>query len=278
MPERSGGTPPELPGGNSAERAGGIPPERASGIPPERAGGTPPEPPGGPPRTSRRRAGVLIGVLCLLLGFALAVQVRTTSDASGLGAARQEDLVRILDDLSAREDRLREDITGQERIRDELATGGNQADTALDEARLRQEQLAILAGTVAAEGPGIQLTVSDPAGQVGPEMLLDAIQELRAAGAEAIQVGDVRIGVSSAVIGTPGAPSVDGIQLSAPYRIVAIGDPPTLETALNIPGGVVNTVSRAGGEARIEQRDEVTITALRVIEEPEYAQPAPDTD
>jgi len=143
---------------------------------------------------------------------------------------------------------------------------------------LRQEQLAILAGTVAAEGPGIELAVSDPSGEVGPEVLLDAIQELRAAGAEAIQIGDVRIGVSSAVVGTPGSLVIDGAELAAPYRIVAIGDPPTLETALNIPGGVVNTVNRAGGEALIEQRDEVTVSALRVIEQPEYAQPAPEND
>ncbi len=237
-----------------------------------------PEPEVTAPRTSRRRASLLIGVLCLLLGFALAVQVRTTSADSGLGAARQEDLVRILDDLSAREDRLRQDIAGQEEIRDRLATGGNQADTALAEARLRQQQLAILAGTVVAQGPGIELTVSDPGDGVGPEVLLDAIQELRAAGAEAIQIGDVRIGVSTAVTGNPGSLVIDGTSLSAPYRIVVIGDPPTLETALNIPGGVVNTVSRAGGQTRIEQREQVTVSALRVLEPPEYAQPAPEND
>ncbi len=237
-----------------------------------------PDQPSDQPSTSRRRASLLIGVLCLLLGFALAVQVRTTSATSGLGAARQDELVRILDDLSAREDRLRQDIGTQEDTRDELATGGNQAETALEEAQLREEQLAILAGTVPAQGPGIQLTVSDPDGEVGPEVLLDAIQELRAAGAEAIQIGDVRIGVSSAVTGDPGSLVVDDEPLRAPYRIVAIGDPPTLETALNIPGGVVNTVNRAGGEARIEQRDEVAITALRVIEEPEYARPAAESD
>lgn len=232
----------------------------------------------GTPGTSRRRASLLIGVLCLLLGFALAVQVRTTSADSGLGAARQEDLVRILDELSEREDRLREDITAQEEIRQRLTTGDDQALTALEEAILRQEQLAILAGTIAAEGPGIELTISDPTGDVGPEVLLDAVQELRAAGAEAIQIGDVRIGVSSAVTGAPGSLVIDEAALSAPYRIVAIGDPPTLETALNIPGGVVNTVSRAGGEASIEQYDEVTVSALRVIEEPEYAQPAAEED
>lgn len=233
--------------------------------------------PGRQPTTSRRRASLLIGVLCLLLGFAFAVQVRTTSATSGLGAARQEELVRILDDLSAREDRLRQDIATQEQTRQDLTTGGNRSETALEEARLRTEQLAILAGTAPAQGPGIELTVSDPDGAVGPEVLLDAVQELRAAGAEAIQIGDVRIGVSSAVTGIPGALVIDDTALAAPYRIVAIGDPPTLETALNIPGGVVNTVSRAGGQARITQRDEVVVSALRAITPPEYAQPAPGT-
>lgn len=229
-----------------------------------------------PARRPDRRAGLLIGVLCALLGFALAVQVRTTDAASGLAAARPEELVRILDDLSAREDRLRQDIATQEDLRDRLVSGDDQSDTALAEARLREQQLAILAGTVAAEGPGIELTVSDPAGEVGPEVILDAVQELRAAGAEAIQIGDVRIGVSSAVTGEQGAVEVDGIALQAPYTLVAIGDPPTLETALNIPGGVVNTVSRAGGEALIEQRDRVVVAALRPVDDPEYARPADD--
>lgn len=226
------------------------------------------------PPTSNRRAGLLIGVLCLVLGFALAVQVRTTSDASGLSAARPEDLVRILDDLSAREDRLRQDIAGQEDLRDRLASGDDQAATALDEARQREQQLAILAGTVAAEGPGIELTVSDPGAEVGPEVVLDAIQELRAAGAEALQVGNVRIGVSSAVTGQPGELVIDGIALTAPYTVLAIGDPQTLQTALTIPGGVVNTVSRAGGEAVIEEQDSVRVSALRPVDDPEYARPA----
>ncbi len=46
---------------------------------------------------------------------------------------------------------------------------------------------------MAAQGPGITLTVEDTKGTVEADMLLDAIQELRAAGAEAIQVNDVRV-------------------------------------------------------------------------------------
>lgn len=74
------------------------------------------------------------------------------------------------------------------------------------------------------------VTVDDPARGVAPETMLDVINELRAAGAEAMEVRDdakaVRIGVDSWVAGTPGALEFDGISLAPPYSVLAIGDPP----------------------------------------------------
>ena len=62
--------------------------------------------------------------------------------------------------------------------------------------------------------------------------------------------------------------------LNAPYTMVAIGDPPTLAAALNIPGGVIDTVSRAGGTLTIEQAPQVHVEALRAARTPQYARPA----
>ncbi|HYT11137.1 MAG TPA: DUF881 domain-containing protein, partial [Mycobacteriales bacterium] len=137
-------------------------------------------------------AGLLIGLLIGLLGFALAVQVRSNTSTSGLPSARQEDLVRILDDLSSREDRLRRQIASLEAARSRLSSTGDRSTAALEEARTRSTTLGILAGTVPAQGPGIQLTLTDPQRRVAAEDLLDAVEELRAAGAEALQVGGTR--------------------------------------------------------------------------------------
>lgn len=131
----------------------------------------------------------------------------------------------------------------------------------------------MLAGTVAVRGPGLELTIADPNRTLTPETLLDVLQELRGAGAEAMQFGPVRIGVDSAFTGTPGAVQVDGRAVGDPVRILAVGDPPTLAAALNIPGGVVDTVQRGGGQAVLRQADSVEITALRPVPEPEYARP-----
>ncbi|MFW3173119.1 DUF881 domain-containing protein [Geodermatophilus sp. CPCC 206100] len=228
-----------------------------------------------PRRRRDVRAAVLVGVLTLLLGFAFAVQVRTTGTEESLAGAREEDLVQILDELNAREDRLRTQIAEQRAQLRDLNSSDSQSETALQTARDRAEALGILNGTVAAAGPGLVMTVLDPEGRVRVADLLDAIQELRGAGAETMQIDGVRIGVSSAVTGEPGALSVDGTPVSSPYEVLVIGSPQDLQTAMNIPGGVVDRVGRQGGTVQIQQSERVVVDALRPLDEPQYAQPEP---
>jgi uncharacterized protein YlxW (UPF0749 family) len=230
-------------------------------------------------RRRRRRdplAAALIGVLTLLLGFAFAVQVRTTGTGEDYSTLREEDLVRILDTLDAREDRLREQIADQRAALRQLNSDDSQSEAALQEARERAEALGILNGTVAAQGPGLVMTVRDPEGRVRVADLLDAIQELRGAGAETMQIDDVRVGVSTAVTGEPGQLRVDGVEVQSPYEIRVIGSPQDLETAMSIPGGVVDRIGRQGGSVDIEQSSAVVVDALRQLDRPQYAQPDAD--
>jgi uncharacterized protein YlxW (UPF0749 family) len=221
-------------------------------------------------------AAALIAVLTLLLGFAIAVQVRATGAGGALEGAREEDLVGILDSLDAREDQLRQQIADQRAALRDLSSTGSRRSAALEEATARAQALAVLNGTVAAEGPGLVMTIRDPQGQVRVADLLDAVQELRGAGAETLQIDGVRVGVSTAVTGSPGDLQVDGRPVRAPYEVVVIGSPPDLQTAMSIPGGVVDRVGRQGGTVDIEQRDRVVVDALRPLDEPQYAQPQTD--
>jgi uncharacterized protein YlxW (UPF0749 family) len=218
-------------------------------------------------------AAVLIGVLTLLLGFAFAVQVRSTDTDQQLAGVREEDLVRILDDLTAQQDRLRQEIGDQRAALDQLSSSDSDSAAALQEAQERAEALSILNGTVAAQGPGITMTVSDPGSRVSSSVLLNAIEELRGAGAETMQVDGVRIGVSSAVTGVPGDLAIDGVDLDAPYTFVVIGSPQDMATAMSIPGGVVSKVGGRGGSVDIVQSDQVVVDALRPLDKPQYASP-----
>jgi uncharacterized protein YlxW (UPF0749 family) len=231
-----------------------------------------------PARTSSGgRAFRIVGlVLLVLLGFALAVSVRTNRGPAGLATARQEDLVRILDDLDSRANRLRDQVNDLQQSRNRLAGAeGDQA--ALDEARQRAQQLGILAGTVAAQGPGIVLTINDPNGEIRAEVLVDTIQELRDAGAEVIDLSGVRLGVDSYVVDTSdGGLSVDGHPLSPPYRFTALGDSETMAQALQIPGGIVDSVAqRPEAKATISSQSHLEVRSLRPLPTRKYARPAP---
>ncbi|MFC8373831.1 DUF881 domain-containing protein [Streptomyces sp. NPDC057239] len=223
-----------------------------------------------PPRVTR--AQLIVALLLFGLGFGLAVQVASNSDSdSALRGARQEDLVRILDELDDRTERLEDEKQGLEKQRDELENSSDQAEEARKQTIEKERQLGVLAGTVAAQGPGITMTIEDTKGTVEADMLLDAIQELRAAGAEAIQVNDVRVVAGTYLTDSGNGVGVDGNKITTPYRFKVIGKPQDLEPALNIPGGVVQTLEKEQATVTVERSTKIVVDALRVVKRPDYA-------
>ncbi|MEP7019874.1 MAG: DUF881 domain-containing protein [Pseudonocardiales bacterium] len=228
------------------------------------------------PRLAQRyRAAALIGVLTAALGFAIAVQVRANSQSDSLSNLREDDLIGILDNQNARGDRLRQQIAELEQTLRRLEGSGDRNAAAKQQAEQDAAALGVLLGTLPATGPGVAVTITDPDHKLTAEDLLDVVEELRGAGAEAIQFGPVRISTSTAFTTVGDAVAVDGTVLSAPYRVFAIADPKTLDTALNIPGGVAAATRAAGGDLVVDQQDTVTITAIRALPSPKYASPAP---
>lgn len=234
-----------------------------------------------------RRVDLSVAALLAVLGFAAVVQVRSTQEDGPLATARQEDLVQILDELANRNDRLRNEVRTLEQTREELTSGTGANEAALDDSRRRAQLLGILAGTVAAQGPGVRLTITGPEEELSAAVLLGVLEELRAAGAEAIQVegpvvpgepepaNAVRVVASTALVdGEDGAVVVDGTPLRPPYRFLVVGDARNLESGLRIAGGVVDSIEQVGGTAIVVQDEQVVVGALRAPERPRYARPA----
>jgi uncharacterized protein YlxW (UPF0749 family) len=225
--------------------------------------------------------GVLAVLLCLLLGIAIATQVRQTDSGDSLETARPADLLILLDSLQQREAALNTEVAELQRTLAQLEASGNSDQTAIENARARLAALSILIGTVAATGPGVTLTIGDPAQGVAAETMIDVINELRAAGAEAMEIRgqqggrdvSVRVGVDTWVVGSPGALVVDSTTMGPVYSVLAIGDPPTLAAAMNIPGGAMDSIERVGGTMVVQQSDRLDVTALRQPKERQYAQP-----
>lgn len=226
---------------------------------------------------SQRIFGVLAAVLCVLLGIAIATQVRQTRSGDALTNARPADLLVLLDSLQQREAALNTEVSELQRNLAAVQSAGSSDQAAIANAQSRLADLSILIGTVAATGPGVTIDIEDPGPGVAPETMLDVINELRAAGAETLEIRSgrqaVRVGVDTWVSGDPGTLVVDSLTLRPPYSLAAIGDPPTLAAAMNIPGGAVDSVERVGATMTVVTSDRIEITTLRQPKPRQYAQP-----
>jgi uncharacterized protein YlxW (UPF0749 family) len=220
-------------------------------------------------------ASLIGGALFAILGWMLVAGAIAQGSDEALANARPDELVQILDSLDAENDRLEQERRRLAGEVSSLTSGSNAA--ALEQARNRQQSLEVLAGTTKVRGPGVRIVIRDRDGAVDAAEILDAVQELRDAGAESIEVAERRVVVST-WFGNPPEPGTPAVLVSgdlrpSPYTILAIGDPETLATAMEIPGGVADSVRTAGAVFEMEQRETLDITSTVPLSTPEYAEP-----
>jgi uncharacterized protein YlxW (UPF0749 family) len=202
-----------------------------------------------------------VTVLFVILGFTLTAAISENKSESILANARQSDLVSLLDDLAQREARLEAENLRLETARENLLGGDEYS--ALNEAKRRADALGVLAGSDEVTGTGIKVSIS---GNLTASTLIDAIQELRDAGATAIQISDrglaVRLVANSWFADSTSGITVSGTAMQVPITISVIGDPSVLVPAIQIPGGLVDTVGSGGGEVTISESENVDISAI----------------
>jgi uncharacterized protein YlxW (UPF0749 family) len=190
----------------------------------------------------------------------MVLAIRGQTQGSPLQGARNEDLVQVLDDLTSRRDRLEVEARRLEVAQERILAGSE--GQALVEAQRRLTGLEILSGVTPVSGPGVTVTIK--AGQRGlaSPLVLNMIQELRDAGAEAIEVGGVRV-VASSWVGSDGDTIViSGTRVGEPLVVHAVGEPQTIATALQIPGGIAETIRASGGSITIDRVERVQVPAL----------------
>lgn len=234
--------------------------------------------PASPASVKRRKRSVrsqlVVAILLAALGFAAVAQVRLTKVDSDYSGQRRENLIELLDSLSAAADRSQTQIDELERTRSELLSSSERRQVAIDEARERLEVLQLLTGTVAASGPGITITVTDPSLAVTAASLLNGVEELRNAGSESIEINDtVRVVASTSFTERDGAVAIDGAAVRPPYLIEAIGSSHTLSEAVVFRGGLADEIERVGGTVLVEEANQVEVGSLHSLQTPEYSQP-----
>jgi uncharacterized protein YlxW (UPF0749 family) len=222
-------------------------------------------------KPSRRQA--VVAVLLAVLGFAFVVQVRDTKANDTYAGLRESELIQVLDGLTGTAERARREVDRLDTRREELRDENQARAAALDEAEQRVRTLNIIAGLVPVSGQGVRVTITESTSRVSVGSLLDTIQELRTAGAEAMEFNDsIRLGADSSFQSAVGGIELDGQLLESPYVLDVIGDPHILRTALTFSSGPVESLDFDGATVTIQDLEAVEVTSVREAPRPEYAE------
>ena len=214
-----------------------------------------------------------IALVCIVLGFMLAVQFRTTQDIkSTVPFQRIEDISQRLAQTEKERDLLLEEVQS-------LRKSSNKEVLSKE-----IENVKMGAGVTPLKGPGIVVTIDDSKRQsktgenpnlylIHDDDILKVINELWAASAEAVSINEQRLIASSEIRCAGPTLSVNNTRYSPPYEITAIGDPKNLENALKMRGGVVETLQFWGIQVSIKKLDEVNVPGYKGTFRFEYAHP-----
>lgn len=218
-----------------------------------------------------KQANILLFIVCVILGTMLSTQFRSAEQARNTIAQERAD--NLVEKLKAAEkenkvmaDKLKtlEEQSGNETLAKEI------------------QSLKAKAGELPMTGPGIKVTVDDSKVVHKPgenpnlyiihdDDLLRLINELRAAGAEAISINTERLLDVSEIRCAGPTVSVNNNRFSPPYVIIAIGKPDTLDSALRLRGGVIETLKFWGISVEVEKNENLTVPAYKGTRHYEYA-------
>lgn len=215
---------------------------------------------------------LVVCLLCAVVGMAAIIQHKNIQ--SSYASLSENELVRLLDETNQQMSLLENQKT---QLSNQLESIQSAADQRAQLQKIENENKTtqdILAGTLPATGPGVRITIRQGSSHIDAGTLFNLIEELRNAGAEVIQVNNVRVVTSTYFENTHDGVDCDGSELHSPYVFQAIGDQEALTNSINIAGGVGSRLRvQYGASVSIEKKDALKITKIRQPKKFTYAQP-----
>lgn len=191
---------------------------------------------------------VYIALVAIVLGFFIVTQVRSFEHATEILRDGEDNVFQELQILKEKNVALRREVENLEQILSRL-DDKNLAIKTIEEEISRYEKLS---GKYPIFGPGLVITVKN---DISTPWVIDLINELFTAGAEAVSVNGLRITNISAGIDTlpQGQVLINGSILSKPYVFAAIGDGQKLLDILQLPGGIFDRMEASFKKIGIER-------------------------
>ncbi|MEG2235951.1 MAG: DUF881 domain-containing protein [Clostridia bacterium] len=213
---------------------------------------------------------VLIGITMFFLTMMLTAQMKTVNSTTEITQGKRES--QLIDDLA----QLQRKYTDLKEKHDESLKvvseyQSNSANNSELIASMQEElkQLSISSGSENLKGEGIIIVLSDGTKALEPELrqdslvhdsdVLTVVNELKAAGSEAISVNGQRIIATTAIRCVGPVIQVNYQKVAAPFTIKAIGNAQYLESAINIKNGVADLLREIGIGVKITREKDVKV-------------------
>ena len=223
-----------------------------------------------------------ITLVAVVLGMMLAFQFRTTSSIDGaVPYDRIQELAMEKKQVERDLSHLQEEAADLAMKLEEAGKGRIEATGALES---ELSKVRLYGGLTPVEGQGVEVILENspeaqrPGGaglySVKDDDLLKVINDLRGAGAEAIAINGQRILSTSEVRLAGNHINVNLTRLSPPYQVTAIGNAATLQSSLEIKGGLVEYLNDLGIVVRVQQKEKILVPAYTGGIRFEFARPA----
>jgi uncharacterized protein YlxW (UPF0749 family) len=210
-----------------------------------------------------------IAIVGLALGVLLAMQFKLTTEINKTEPVQRTQLVaNQVNGLKNDRALLQGEVNSLRSSLDEISAGPDDA-----ELKEQLDRARILAGVTELRGSGVEVTLNDSNIALKPgenpnlyvlhdEDVMRVLNEIRAAGAEALSLNGERILASTEVrcIGPTIVLNKDK-RLAPPFIITAIGDPDTLESSIKMKGGVAEILQFWGIQVGVKKMNQVTVPA-----------------
>ena len=225
---------------------------------------------------SRNKIAIVLGIVCLMLCIAIAVQVKTIKGTgSTVSPNFAEDSLR--DEVLEWKEKYDNATMELDEAEKELATIRESSTQNDATASAKEQQITLnnnLLGLTTLEGKGIELTLQDDPtvtsetigvfDDISSHIVHDGdlrriVNELKNAGAEAISINGQRIVTTTAITCIGNVIKINDEIVSSPFIIKALGFPESMESALNRLGGYLDYLNDDGIVTSIKKLDNVTI-------------------
>ncbi len=224
-----------------------------------------------------KKVCIALGVICFLLTTSIVIQINTINNTIKISDPTFEEN-ELRDEVliwKEKYDNCYKELETAEKELESQRKNATQNDTESKEKEDLIKQGNNYLGLTDVTGKGIILTLRDSqtvnkdtllanediSDYVIHEMdIINVINELKNAGAEAISINDERIVSTSSIMCAGNVVKVNGQKVAAPFQIKAIGIPESLEETLKRPGGICDVLESYKISTDIKKQSNLTIT------------------